>query len=151
MAKKRKEKRKRNEHNGFKKHRVVKLRRRKTIVRTLGKTMQYYSDLIGMGSKWLTSAPSKMFKILEEEAKDRGRDPSNIYGYDDYYSPNSQEYREMGQSEANAARHLPDNPYLYGNARLLVDKKRNMSLTTSDKMTVASIVTFFLCNQYSKI
>eukprot|EP00495_Collosphaeridae_sp_1-RS-2012_P004012 TRINITY_DN3316_c0_g1_i2.p1 TRINITY_DN3316_c0_g1~~TRINITY_DN3316_c0_g1_i2.p1 ORF type:complete len:74 (+),score=17.84 TRINITY_DN3316_c0_g1_i2:115-336(+) len=68
MAKKRKEKRKRNEYNGFKKHRVVK-RRRKTIVRTLGKTMQYYSTLIGMGSKWLTSAPSKMFKILEEEAK----------------------------------------------------------------------------------
>jgi len=103
MAKKRKEKKQRNsrkDYNGFKKHRVVKRRRPKTIVRSLGNTMQYYSNLIGMGSKWLTSAPSKMFKILEEEAK---------------------------------------------------DKKRNMSLTTSDKMTVASIVTFFLCNQYSKI
>jgi len=104
MAKKRKEnrkeKRQRNDNNGSKKHRVVKRRRSKTIVRTLGKTMQYYSNLIGMGSKWLTTAPSKMFKLLEEEAK---------------------------------------------------DKKQRLSLTTSDKMTVASIVTFFLCNQYNRI
>ena len=39
--------------------------------------------------------------LIFSTLQDRGTDPSNIYGHDDYYAPNSQEYREMGMVSIN--------------------------------------------------